>query len=699
MRASSAEKTGLRPLTRVLLVLALTVPVITLRAEEASAEGGLEIAAKATYTVDADSEVLRIAIDYTLTNMKPSTTSGHVKTRYYYDRYALVIPDEAIDLKATNQFGSLRVTDEVMELEDGSEGRVATIHMGSIYYRQSRTFTFSFVIPGGEPRSAAGARVNPAYTAFWVGAFGDPDKSEVEIRLPAGFEVSTYGDFVERTETETDIILAEDDIADPYEWGVFVTGRRDDALEATVVDLGDLEIEVKAWPGDMLWSNRVVDVATRGMPVLQALVGLEYHIESLVFVEALDPALIGYAGWYLVGEDRIEMGEDLDDHVILHELAHLWFNQDLFIDRWINEGLADTFASEAVIAIDGESDDVYSRALIPIASLSVAVPLNDWDRPASSSESDIDEVRRREEYGYNASFFVVRALFEEIGAEGLSLVLKTASADEIAYQGDGAPESVDPTDSWRRFLDILQEVAGSEEAEALFREYVVAPRDLDRLDDRAEARGAYRAHREDEGAWDTPLALRDPLAQWEFDDALAAIDAASAAVEMSDRLEALAASLELDVPESVESAYEAALDVAALRDASALAGLQLEALEHVAEARAAVDQPRSFFDRIGLMGQDPELEWSQAAKAFESEDLDGTHVEAQEAIDLIADAESVGRQRVLVVGVGFAGFALVTTGGAWMLIRRRRRRRGGLEGFADSTEPDAAPGPEPAPPA
>ncbi|HSM02887.1 MAG TPA: hypothetical protein VK960_10685 [Acidimicrobiia bacterium] len=676
MPASSAKAMGLGPLARILLVLALAVPVVSLGPGEARAEGDLEVAAKVTYTVEAESGVLRVAIEYTLTNLKPSTTSGNVTTRYYYDRYALVIPDEATDLIATGQSGSLRVTDEVAELEDGSEGRVATIHMGSIFYRQSRTFTFSFGIPGGEPRSAAGVRVNPAYTAFWAGAFGDPDKSQVEIRLPAGFEVSTYGDFVERTDTDAEIILSEDDIADPYEWGVFVTGRRDDALDATTVDLGGLEIEVKAWPGDTLWSDRVADVAARGMPELQSMVGLEYHVDQLAFLETLDPALVGYAGWYLVGEHRIEMSEHLDDHVILHELAHLWFNEDLFIDRWINEGLADTFAAEAVIAIDGESDDAYSRALIPVTSLSIAVPLNDWDLPASS-DADDDEIRRREDYGYNASFFVVRALFEEIGPEGLSVVLKTASADEIAYQGNGTPESVDPLDSWRRLLDILQEVAGSDEAEELFRTYVVAERDFDRLDDRAEARDAYHAHRAAAGGWDTPLALREPLAEWEFDDALAAIDAASAVLELSSRLQALAAGLGLDAPDSVELAYEAATDLGGLDDASALAGLQLEALELVSEARAAVDGQRGFFDRIGLIGQNPELEWSEAAEAFEAEDLEGARVEAREAIDMLANAAGVGRRRVLFAGAGFVGFALVTTGGVWLIARRRRPRSEG----------------------
>ena len=694
MSRSSAVRRGLHPLTRVLLVLALAVPTLPMAAPAARADGGLDIAAKTIYTVDAESGRLHVSIEYTVTNTTPSTTSGGVITRYYYDRYGLVIPDESEDLRATNQFGSLRVSDEILELEDGSEGRVATIHMGSIFYRQSRSFTFSFAIPGGEPRSESGARVNPAYTAFWVTAFGDPDMSEVEIRLPADFEVTTYGDFVERTDTEDEIVLAEDDIADPYEWGVFISGRRDDSLGSTVVDLGELDVEVRAWPGDHHWADRVEDVVRTGLPQLQQLVGLEYHVDSLVFLETLDPSLVGYAGWYLVGEDRIEMGEHLDDHIILHEMAHLWFNQDLFIDRWINEGLADTFAAQAVIAIDGESDTAYTRALIPVPSLSVAVPLNDWDVPRSSSAGN-DEIQRREEYGYNASYFVVLELYEEIGADGLGLVFVTAVADEIAYQGPGEPETVNPTDSWRRFLDILEEIAGSERAEELFRKYVVADRDMARLDHRAEARAAYRAHLAEAGEWAPPWALREPMSEWEFDRALTALEAAGAVIDMRESLEALAVELGLDSPDSLETAYESSMDGAQFDEAAALGAAQLEALQHVAEVRAAVDEPRGFFTRIGLMGQDPEVEWTEAADLYEMDDLEGAHTEAQQALDLLADAERVGQQRVMWAGAGAAGFLLVTTGGTWMLIRRRRRRRspaGDIEAVLDSILLDQAGG-------
>ena len=30
---------------------------------------------------------------------------------------------------------------------------------------------------------------------------------------------------------------------------------------------------------------------------------------------------------------------------MLHEIAHTWFNEDLFEERWITEGLADEFAA------------------------------------------------------------------------------------------------------------------------------------------------------------------------------------------------------------------------------------------------------------------------------------------------------------------------------------------------------------------
>ena len=56
-------------------------------------------------------------------------------------------------------------------------------------------------------------------------------------------------------------------------------------------------------------------------------------------VETASPYLYGYAGWYMPFESVIEVGDELDQHVMLHELAHIWFNDDLFEGRWINEAL------------------------------------------------------------------------------------------------------------------------------------------------------------------------------------------------------------------------------------------------------------------------------------------------------------------------------------------------------------------------
>ena len=58
--------------------------------------------------------------------------------------------------------------------------------------------------------------------------------------------------------------------------------------------------------------------------------------------EVHTPLLEGYAGIFFEGENRIEISEDLDDLTIIHEASHAWFNGDLFVGRWINEGFADS---------------------------------------------------------------------------------------------------------------------------------------------------------------------------------------------------------------------------------------------------------------------------------------------------------------------------------------------------------------------
>ena len=654
--------------TRLGVVIGVVLTVLPLRPPAALAEGDLQIAAEAVYTIDPDAGHLQISVHYTLTNRKPNS-GGY---RYYYNTFALVLPDNAVEVTARGPNGALYFSDQVEDLGDGSEGRVVTVSTGSFFYNQSRDFTLSFALPSGPPRSDDTTRINLAYTSFAAFAWGDPGLSDVEVRVPGDFVVDSYGSEVRQRRLDGEIIFTGTAIDDPDEWYIIITGRRDDHLVSQTVEVGGLLVEILSWPGDEDWGDRVAAVLERGVPELRVLVGLDYeHLPSLRVIESIDPALRGYAGWYIASENLIEMSEHLDDHVILHELSHLWFNRDLFVERWINEGLADTYADRAVDEIDGDTDPVYGTATQPVSSLESAVRLNQWRTPTISPAVD-EAVAARESYGYNASYWVMRALLRDVGEEGMTRVLEAALANVTAYAGEGDPETVSEADDWRRFLDLLAQLGGSEDAERLFRDHVIADAQKVLLNDRAAARERYFAHVDTAADWATPWSIRGPMSEWKFADATLAIDTGDSLLVVRGDLRGVAETLGLSLPPSLEAGYEVAGDQAALESALQLGQAQLDSLTTVEMARNAVDAPRGFFTKIGLIGENPEVEWTEASDRFEADDREGAVVEANDVMTLIAGASDVGQMRVVWASSAFGGLVLAG-GGTWFLIRRRRR--------------------------
>ena len=65
--------------------------------------------------------------------------------------------------------------------------------------------------------------------------------------------------------------------------------------------------------------------------------GGEVNASTLVIEEAATSRLGDYAGIYNKLSGIIRVRYDADAYVGLHEAAHIWFNGDLFRDRWIGE--------------------------------------------------------------------------------------------------------------------------------------------------------------------------------------------------------------------------------------------------------------------------------------------------------------------------------------------------------------------------
>jgi hypothetical protein len=628
-----------------------------------AADDGLALVTKATYTLAPRDGVVHVSVTVNATNNKPNgteqTPNGTLTTRYFFERATLVVQREATKIRARAGGTRLAVT-----LHEATDYRVVDVAFGSdLFYQESTTFRLDFDLPSGAPRSAGDIRVGSAFATFYTWAFGD--RGDVRIVVPAGFTVTTTGSTLAISVVAGATTLSAPGVTDVTDWYAVVVADRHDALTRQRLDLaGGEHLVVRAWPEDKEWQGRVGGLLRTGLPALVKLVGLDWPVAGDIEVaEVHTPLLEGYAGVFHVGENRIEISEDLDELTIIHEASHAWFNSGLFVGRWIDEGFADEYAS---LVLDEISTGTFKPDAIQPDGAG-HVRLNEWVHPGRIADKETDN---REQFGYDASWTVIRALVDEIGVERMRAVLAAAAGEQIPYVGAGTAEQVTGAADWRRFLDLLEETGGSTRATDLFDRWIVLDSERPLLADRTEARSAYGALVEAGAGWLPGIAIREPMAEWDFATARTRIEAALAILDTRDRIAALSNAVGVSPPATLRSAYEAATDLAPV---GALADAQLAALQALAATKASLAGANNAVTSVGLIGADPSAELVAGVTAFGAGDTAGASAAASRAGALLAAAPDVGRTRLIV---GVAGGGLLIAGGSFALVRRRRPRFG-----------------------
>ncbi len=626
----------------------------------ARAAEGIDLRTKATYTVDPAGQAVRVVIDITARNTTRDlqTTSG--TTRYYYDGVALGIQEEATRIRASAGGSTLRTK---VAKRDGYLA-ASVVFARNLFYGQTTTIRLQYDLPSGAPRSDSDIRVGSAFATFSVWAFGD--SGTVTVRVPTEFEVKVDGEdlgFVKSGDASWTILVAT--VTNTDDWFAWITGTNEGALTAELLKLPDGdEIRIHAWPEDTQWRSRVMTILADGVPALAELIGLPWPVDGALDVyEVHTPLLEGYAGFFYLDESKITISEDLDALVIVHEASHAWFNGELFDERWISEGLADEYASRVLDAI-GE-DATGPEAVAP--SDAVAFALNTWSPPAAIRD---DDSAAREDFGYDASWTVMRRIVDDVGEDGMRAVFAAADARTIAYAGEGNPETDNRAVDWRRFLDHLEEAGGATEAEALYRDWIVDVLGERELDERADAREVYAALVEAGDGWLPPVYVRLAMAKWTFAQATRAIEEATGVLDAQEALDARAATNGIALPTGMEAAYEGAAD--GFDQALELAKEQDNALTAVVEATAVVAAERDLFTTLGLEGTSAEDAVAAARAAFTAGELDDAVAGSQQASALIAAAPAAGQTKVAIgagVVIGVLVLLLVV-----VLLRRRRRR-------------------------
>ena len=673
---TEGDRHHVRPIAAAtLLALAVTTSLLAgpagpapVRAADREADG-IVIVTAARYELAPDDARVRVTIDVEATNV--SAGSGAVR----FTGIRLPVHDESASVRAAGGGRALRVRSSE---QDGFDEVTVTL-APSLLPGRSRSFRISYDLRGGAPRSGSDIRVGRAFATFPVWAFGD--LGSVDVVLPGSFSVDVVGDGLSRGRDGSETVLSAT-VEDTGPWIAWVTAHDRSGLTRERLRLPDGEaVIVRGWPEDEAWVGQVGEVLTAGLPELRELIGLPWPVNGdLDVVEVHTPLLEGYAGFFDPDTDQITMSEDLDEATILHEAAHAWFNQVLWDERWINEGFAEAYALRTLEAIDRPLPEV--PAVSPDDD--VAFPLTEWSPPRAILDIATFEAER---YGYDASLEVIGRLLERTGEDGMRAVLAAARDGTAAYLGEGRPEPWSGESGWRRLLDLAEERGRAEDADDVFAEWVVSPRDRDELELRATARAAYAALVEAGDGWLPPYAIRQPMGEWNFRAAIDRIEVAEAILRARDETAAAAATLGLTVPAGLEAAYEGTTGGGpSLAGALGLAERQAASLDDVREAVDAVAAPRDGLAGLGLLGEAPEADLDRVRSAWEAGRFDEAVTLADELVALLADAPAAGAAR-FVASIVIVAAVLVLAGVTLVLAHRRRRR------FA--TLPDQSPPPVP----
>lgn len=537
---------------------------------------GLEVTSTKTYTPETANEHIVVEASYTMTNVQPDEIIGDSVRSFYFTSWVVAIPVTVTDFAATSNGAPLIVS--VEPDDDTQDISFATISLPfNLDFQETVTLDVTYTIPGGEPRaSGAVARVNDSFLSFPVWTAGDPNASDVRVNVPAGFTLDLEGSLDGLSPRNEDGVLFFEaiDISEPRQFFGQVFGRNDNGLITETAQLSNATATVRAWPDDPDWAAFVVDAIEDDVPIIEELTGLSWPAGDIEVIETVTPYLYGYGGWFNTTSGLIEIGENLERDLILHELTHAWFNEGLIEGRWITEGLAEEYASRTIEA----SGDVRPDPEQPDLDDPVRVPLADWASPWTLSE---DQAFAYEQYHYNASWWVVRQVTNDIGLETFADVLGALNRDELAYAGEGPLELTQLSTRWIHLFDLLDRTTDAEGLDELFETYVLNPDQVDKLETRRTTLGAYDSLVEASGEWGPPLVIRRALSAWDFDEATELIEVADDIIVQRDAVNALAADLQVTIERDSESLFEAALaeqDLSGVLENEVMLQVQLDEL-------------------------------------------------------------------------------------------------------------------------
>jgi len=653
----------LRPLLAVLAATLIGGTSFLSPPPARAADVGLQIVTQARYTAFPSQKRVHVAVDAVATNVTPDPPSG----RYYYSEARFAVQPAIRNLTATQ--GERTLTTRIVSTSSEFT-QIAVAFASSLFHGQSISFRVSFDIvdPGGVPQRDV--RIAASLVAFPVWAFGSQGTpgSSVSVVIPADYTTTVVaGQLVRTVGANGATVLSAASIPDPEAFFAYLTAERPGAFvdrTATArLPQGTVSVVVRSWDDDPEWGTHEQELISRGLPQLQALIGLPYLVHGELTVEEAAVGRLGdYAGVYDYVTEIMRVRFDADDYTTLHETAHTWFNATLLSGRWIAEAFAEYYAVEAGKRI-GATGQIFT--LTPQLN-AAKIPLNAWGAIG-------EEPQVTEDYAYAATYRLAQLIAARAKTAGLQLVWVAAHDGDASYQpahAGGTPEkeTAETVNGWQRLLDLLEERTGTS-YDDLWRSWVITPAQRQELTDRATARTDYDQTVTTAGTWELPAFVRYDMGAWQFNQVTTELGQARSILADRGRIATEAASLSLTVPARLEHEFEAATTFAA---PMATARQELDALGGIASARQTLAASPSPLEWVGLLAANPTVQLDAARTAFEQGQPDTALADARAAQAERTDAADAGRLRVAVGGGSLLILDGLAMGG--LALRRRRPR-------------------------
>lgn len=627
-----------------------------------AADRGLVVVAQTRYQALPAQRRVHVTIDAVATSYTPNP----VDATAYYVNATFVMQAGATNVAASSSGQRLAVAVDASDPDFVSA--MVTFSEG-VTFEQSYPYRVTYDLPDPGGANDRNLRISSTIIAFPIWAFGSAGEpgGSVTVILPAGFSPSLQGDdLAASVGAGGELVLATTSLPDPFEFFAYLSADRPGAFNDTLltVQVGGqpAPLRIRAWQDDPEWGTDMADLMTDGLPALQNLIGLPYDAPgTLVIEEAATSRLGDYAGIYNKLSGIIRVRYDADAYVGLHEAAHIWFNGDLFRDRWIGEAYAEFYGVQAALAI-GATGDAFDLTEDLMAN---KIPLNDWGE-IGGVEIGV------EAYAYAASYHLAGLIFDRTDVAALQAVWRGADDSEMAYQPanpDGDPEIAGDVnlEGWQQLLDLLDERAGAT-FDDLWIEWVVNDQEERQLQERADARDHYATVVAEAGAWNLPMDLRNAMGSWKFEEAETAMVLAGEVLDARDEIVADATELDLTPPAELEELFERE---GGLKAARAEAEVQLEVLADISVASERIAEEETILESIGLLGADPAADLEAARDAYEADELDDAGRGAVQALAERSGAAEAGQTRVLIAGGGL----VLLTGATVAGIRFRGSRR------------------------